>query len=56
MASRCGSKTEVYSRVCGFFRPVQQWNVGKKAEFAERRTYRVAAPRAESEPSRRASR
>jgi hypothetical protein len=30
-------KTEVYSRVCGFFRPVQQWNKGKKEEFKERR-------------------
>jgi ribonucleoside-triphosphate reductase len=35
-------KTEVYSRVCGFFRPVQQWNKGKKEEFKERREYLVA--------------
>jgi len=28
-------------RVCGFFRPVQQWNKGKKEEFKERREYVV---------------
>lgn len=27
---------EVYSRVCGYFRPVSQWNKGKKEEFKER--------------------
>jgi len=35
---RC--RTEVYARVTGFMRPVQQWNKGKKVEFKERRTYR----------------
>lgn len=29
--------TEVYSRVVGYFRPVSQWNVGKQAEFSDRR-------------------
>jgi len=28
-----------FSRVCGFFRPVQQWNKGKKEEFKERRNF-----------------
>ncbi|HRZ28174.1 MAG TPA: anaerobic ribonucleoside-triphosphate reductase [Spirochaetota bacterium] len=28
---------EVYSRVCGYFRPVSQWNRGKKEEFRERK-------------------
>jgi len=42
MATRCDSKTEVYSRVCGFFRPVQQWNRGKKEEFKDRSEYIVA--------------
>jgi ribonucleoside-triphosphate reductase len=36
MPSRCKQKTEVWSRVCGFFRPVSQWNHGKKAEYADR--------------------
>ena len=37
----CKAKTEVYSRVCGFFRPVQQWNRGKQAEYADRKAYRA---------------
>lgn len=41
MSTRCSAKTEVYSRVCGFFRPVQQWNKGKKEEFRDRREYVV---------------
>ena len=28
---------EVYSRVVGYFRPVNQWNEGKRAEFSDRR-------------------
>jgi ribonucleoside-triphosphate reductase len=31
--------TEVYSRVVGYFRPVDQWNNGKKAEWNDRRFY-----------------
>lgn len=31
--------TEVYSRVVGYYRPVQNWNHGKKQEFSERNTY-----------------
>lgn len=42
MATKCDAKTEVYSRVCGFFRPVQQWNKGKKEEFKDRSEYLVA--------------
>ena len=30
---------EVYSRVVGFLRPVQSWNVGKQQEWKERKTY-----------------
>ena len=30
---------EVYSRVVGYFRPVEQWNKGKKEEFKERKVY-----------------
>lgn len=29
-------KTEVYSRVSGYYRPVNQWNKGKQSEFADR--------------------
>ena len=31
--------TEVYSRVVGYYRPVQNWNHGKKQEFSERNSY-----------------
>jgi ribonucleoside-triphosphate reductase len=31
---------EVYTRVVGYLRPVQQWNIGKKEEFRQRREYR----------------
>jgi ribonucleoside-triphosphate reductase len=34
----CARKTEVYSRVVGYLRPVQQWNDGKQAEFSLRKT------------------
>ncbi len=36
-------KCEVYSRVVGYLRPVDQWNEGKQAEFSERQTYAVEA-------------
>lgn len=42
MNSKCEAKVEVYSRVCGFFRPVQQWNRGKKEEYRDRAEYVVA--------------
>jgi ribonucleoside-triphosphate reductase len=35
----CGADCEVYSRVVGYLRPVDQWNDGKQAEFAIRRTF-----------------
>ncbi len=35
----CGDKCEVYSRVVGYLRPVDQWNDGKQAEFAIRHTF-----------------
>jgi anaerobic ribonucleoside-triphosphate reductase len=39
----CGDNTEVYSRVVGYMRPVDQWNKGKQAEFAARSHYSVEA-------------
>ena len=35
----CGVNCEVYSRVVGYLRPVDQWNDGKQAEFAIRKTF-----------------
>ncbi len=35
----CGEETEVYSRIVGYFRPVKNWNNGKKEEFKDRLEY-----------------
>ena len=35
----CGESAEVYSRITGYYRPVQNWNVGKTQEYKERREY-----------------
>lgn len=35
----CGIKTEVYSRITGYYRPVQNWNEGKSREYKDRRLY-----------------
>lgn len=35
----CGAKTEVYSRITGYYRPVQNWNDGKLQEYANRTEY-----------------
>lgn len=35
----CGEETEVYSRIVGYYRPVQNWNPGKKSEYSERKDY-----------------
>lgn len=37
----CGEPCEVYSRCCGYFRPVANWNLGKKEEFKDRLTFNV---------------
>ncbi len=36
----CGESAEVYSRITGYYRPVQNWNAGKTQEFKERKTYK----------------
>ena len=53
----CGKKTEVYSRITGYYRPVQNWNDGKSQEFKDRKVYNVGtsvlkkiAPAVESQP------
>jgi len=63
---QCSQETEIYSRVVGYLRPVKQWNDGKQAEYALRKTYRLesvdpelsvtvvaktAVPPAQQEPS-----
>lgn len=39
---KCGKETEIYSRIVGYIRPIQQWNNGKRAEFDDRKTYKIA--------------
>jgi ribonucleoside-triphosphate reductase len=38
---KCGKSCEVYSRIVGYLRPVNQWNNGKKEEFNLRKTYKL---------------
>lgn len=33
---KCDKETEVYSRIVGYFRPIKNWNDGKREEFAHR--------------------
>lgn len=39
--SKCNAQCEVFSRVCGYFRPVANWNRGKQEEFKERRNFKI---------------
>lgn len=41
--AHCHQETEIYSRVVGYLRPVKQWNDGKQAEYALRKTFRVGS-------------
>ena len=41
----CGAKTEVYSRITGYYRPVQNWNDGKAQEFRDRKVYNIGRSR-----------
>ncbi len=38
----CGKRTEIYSRITGYYRPVQNWNDGKSQEFKDRKVYNIA--------------
>jgi len=37
----CGRKTEIYSRITGYYRPVQNWNDGKAQEYKDRKVYNI---------------
>lgn len=49
--AKCGAKTEIYSRVVGYFRPTAQWNRGKKEEFKDRKNYQI--PKLNTKPASR---
>ena len=38
---KCGKRTEIYSRITGYYRPVQNWNDGKLQEYQNRTEYRM---------------
>lgn len=35
------TKCEIYSRIVGYLRPLQQWNDGKTAEWCDRKTFKI---------------
>ncbi|SFR76422.1 ribonucleoside triphosphate reductase [Anaeromicropila populeti] len=41
----CGEKAEVYSRITGYYRPVQNWNEGKTQEYKNRKVYQMEQSR-----------
>ena len=45
----CGKPAEVYSRITGYYRPVQNWNDGKSQEFKDRKVYDVATSKLKHE-------
>ncbi len=38
---KCGGKTEIYSRITGYYRPIQNWNDGKTQEYKQRKEYEI---------------
>lgn len=48
----CGAVTEVYSRITGYYRPVQNWNAGKTQEYKNRKVYDLSRSRAMAQKPR----
>lgn len=48
----CGRGTEIYSRITGYYRPVQNWNDGKLQEYRNRKEYKAASPGAKKSSRR----
>jgi ribonucleoside-triphosphate reductase len=46
----CGEKAEVYSRITGYYRPVQNWNEGKSQEYKNRVVYDIAGSKIKNAP------
>jgi len=46
---KCGAKAEVYSRITGYYRPVQNWNDGKSEEYKNRKLYNIPSSMAKFE-------
>ena len=41
LCPHCSRETEIYTRVVGYYRPVQTWNKGKRSEYQDREVYQV---------------
>lgn len=41
MKSKKRTKCEIYSRVVGYIRPINQWNEGKQEEFKDRKVFKT---------------
>lgn len=50
----CGETTEVYSRITGYYRPVQNWNDGKTQEFKDRKVYNIGNSKPTAKPKKEA--
>ena len=48
---QCQAPTEVYSRITGYYRPVQNWNDGKLQEYANRKEYDIATSVCKKKPT-----
>ncbi len=46
----CGGPTEVYSRITGYYRPVQNWNDGKSQEYKDRKLYDLTHSQIKGKP------
>jgi ribonucleoside-triphosphate reductase len=46
---KCGQETEVYSRIVGYYRPVKNWNDGKRAEYSDRKEFVISESAVEPE-------
>jgi len=47
----CNKPTEVYSRIVGYYRPVKNWNAGKKSEYLERKVFKMDDGKVEEKDS-----
>lgn len=45
---KCKEKTEIYSRIVGFYRPTKLWNKGKQEEKKERKDFKIESNQAKS--------
>ena len=43
LCPHCGQKTEIYSRITGYYRPVANWNDGKAQEYRDRKVYDISS-------------